>query len=296
MHISEQGFGELSQLISDALFHSAITHEHLKITTINEGAINRNFCVWATTKTVLDDKRAEVSEKRFLAKFFANNEKLPVNRRRQFRLQASLSKQGLAPKPIFLSEDQTVYIEEWVPALNSLGTEKQQITIAYLATLLNKIHSTTLDLTHLHQLDLSADWQHYMAFIFDDCYLHLNKEEKENLRQEHKDILPVLDAYQHEHQHDLVLCHHDLHLSHVSGNHSICFDWEYAAASSRYFDLACTIKSNEFSATQSNSLIETYAAASGLEVSVIKKCTGNAMELVNFTNKLWWLLTKDTNG
>ncbi|MFC3120341.1 phosphotransferase [Agaribacter flavus] len=290
MHLRSPEFIHILNTVIETQSSVDVALQSIDYIPVNAGAINNNVHVVAHCQA--SNKLAGEKGRwtfHFLAKRFVKNAQLPLDRLEVFHLQKRLASKQLAPMPLFLSDDHTLYIEEWV----DIPADTPSISPEKLADTLWRIHSTKVK---ANPLNLVQAWQQYLRYLCDDNTTDLSESEKLSLQAEYGAILPQYNSFQLTHGNDSVLCHHDLHRAHVSGVGSICFDWEYAAVSTIYFDLACTIKTNEYSENDAMRLLQQYAETSGRAFDVLKKCTFEAMFFVNFTNKLWCLLTKDTNG
>ena len=77
-----------------------------------------------------------------------------VNRAHQFALQQQLYRLGVAPQPIWLSDDETIWVEQWLE-----HSDSATLSILELANTLARIHSLPIT---ARPLDLASRWQHYI--------------------------------------------------------------------------------------------------------------------------------------
>lgn len=202
-----------------------------------------------------------------------------VKRKHQFALQQQLYEVGIAPQPIWLSDEETIWVELWEShnASDELSSTKRPVHT--LAETLARIHSLSIT---AKPLNLIARWQHYsdVAKLDTNSELYLKAQALEQ---------SVIKSEQDDE--DCVLCHNDLLINHLFlGKESAVkiIDWEYAAMGNRYFDLASCCLINKLDVNESEELVAHYA-----NVMNIDKC--DALEkfklhsnIVHITNDLWF--------
>lgn len=197
-----------------------------------------------------------------------------VIRPQQFALQQQLCQLNIAPKPIWLSDDESIWVELWQP-----NTGVAQRTPGTLANVLARIHQLSV-VTRL--LNLSSRWQHYLhiAALSEGDELF---DRAEQLRS------AVLHSEQVDG--DVVLCHNDLLSDHVlcrEGNTPVVIDWEYSAMGNRYFDLASCCLTNKLDETECKQLVLCYANILSIphheawDKFIVQK------DIVDVTNALWF--------
>ncbi|WP_269517758.1 phosphotransferase [Alteromonas sp. BMJM2] len=236
-----------------------------------------------------------------------------VKRREQFVLQQSLSRLGAAPEPIWLSADETIWVEQWIDCdANQIkqdnnaqessvqkndkqaNSQPEALTPQQMAQVLAQLHALPVS---GHPLNLYERWQHYLevanitstSALFDKvCELkhHVINSERtfsdgSDAENRHNDNVT---------ESDIVICHNDLLRAHVLKATAIpplLIDWEYAAIGNRYFDLASCCLINGFTEAESAQLVNTYADEMNIcpqrALSQYKLFT----DIVDVTNALW---------
>ena len=197
-----------------------------------------------------------------------------VNRTHQFVLQQQLCQLDIAPKPIWLSDDERIWVEYWHP-----NTRLAQRNPETLANVLARIHQLPVT---ARPLNLAARWQHYLHVASlsegDALYDRATALRSAVLRSEQVDE-------------DLVLCHNDLLYSHVlcrEGSTPVVIDWEYSAMGNRYFDLASCCLINELDDATSNKLVSCYADILSISHGEAKEKFSLHKDIVSTTNALWF--------
>ncbi|WP_346993526.1 choline/ethanolamine kinase family protein [Alteromonas gracilis] len=219
----------------------------------------------------LQDKQAYVD---FAVKWLGDDDFSGVNRNHQFALQQQLYQQHIAPKPIWLSDDERIWIESWQP-----NTRVAQRNPETLANVLARIHQLPVT---ARPLDLSSRWQHYLisAEVSEDDALYA------------KAIKLKSSVLRSEQMHnDIVLCHNDLLFSHVlcrKEDTPVVIDWEYSAMGNRYFDLASCCLINDLSEATSYKLLECYVDILSLSHHEAREEFDVHKEIVHVTNALWF--------
>lgn len=210
----------------------------------------------------------------YFLKYLQNTHFTPLDRRVAFELQTQVAKSGLAPMPLHLCTQQQIHIEEWIE-VSAVGDFSRDNWIGKTAATMAKIHQLPVQTA---AIDLPAHWQGYLDYIPPRYHTSLRQR-----------IAACCDVWQSSN--DLCLCHHDLSFQHFAGfNVAMVFDWEYAALGDRYFDLACSILSNQLSAAETRSLLAAYAAiVPGLTASMVAEKVAAMEPLARLTSELWQL-------
>lgn len=252
-----------------------VKNDNFYITPINSGAINLNYKIEDGTKT-------------FLLKIFTRNSVLPISRLTVFKMQEELAILGLAPQPIFLNDEGTIYCEQWIYVnddnekalekdsqyLSAAGTV-QPSKVEILAEVLYNIHTSFVS-SSLVALD--KHWQVY--------WQRLDSPSKA-LREKYRALTLVWEAYVKKNIDDFVLCHNDLHIDHISYPQGPVFDWEYAGLCCRFLDIANCCSINTLSQQETVKLCEHYAHLSDQNGQVVIEKVQEMSALVDFTNQLW---------
>ncbi|KXJ59399.1 MAG: choline kinase [Alteromonas sp. Nap_26] len=197
-----------------------------------------------------------------------------INRTHQFVLQQQLYKLNIAPEPLWLSDDERFWVEQWQP-----NTQSCQRNPETLANVLARIHQLPVT---ARPLNLTGRWQHYMEVgqLAPDDALYLKAM---NLRSS------VLKSEQDDE--DLVLCHNDLLSSHVlcrQGDMPVVIDWEYAAMGNRYFDIASCCMINKLEPSTCHQLLACYAKLLSIPLDIAQEKLAQHKEIVSLTNALWF--------
>lgn len=229
------------------------------------GTINYNF-------------KVSDGERSVLMKVFKQGSVLPINRNDVFALQQQLAILNLAPYPLLLSDDNTIYFEQWLDGL-SIGQVAQNNpnAITSLATTLYSIHNNYI---YAPILPLEQHW---------DAYLKLITSPSNELIAEVSNMKTMLRAYEELNKGDYVLCHNDLNIDHLCHNSEKVIDWEYAACGCRYYDIASCADINELSHEDCMLLCEEYANLSSQNIVEVQQKVQNVYKLVRFTSKLWYI-------
>lgn len=206
-----------------------------------------------------------------LVKQTTHNLELPIDREQVFAMQKQLYKVGLAPEPLFLSHDHSIYCEHWI---NCEQIPADQ-TIYALAHSLFNIHRSDVEAS---ELDLGQHWSIYWRQLHNPSA---------DLNQQYENMQVLWAQYAHKHRHEFVLCHNDLHIRHVSYLSGPLFDWEYAQRGCRYFDLSSCIKVNQFNQEQKIQLLTEYSKIAGICVENVVKRVDEVACMLDFTYQLW---------
>jgi len=221
-------------------------------------SINRNFKVTDGNQTLL-------------LKVFNNANSLPINRRNVFNMQEELAILGLAPLPLFLNDDATIYCEQWI----EFPKHNETALIQLLAEALYSVHSSFVSAP---LLALDEHWEAYWQQL---------KDPNEALQQQYSLAKKQWQTYVSQYRDEFTLCHNDLHLNHLSYNNGPLFDWEYAGLGCRYFDIASCCAVNELSSSQIVELCKNYAELANRSANDVLEKVTDSSKLVTFTYELW---------
>lgn len=227
------------------------------------GAVNSSYILTTPTQC-------------FFMKTFESDQVNQLNRKELFDVQKIIWQNGLACEPIYLSNAHSFQLDAWVEshtlASNELGEEQKYIQ---LANALSQIHRLELNGP---LLDLPLQWANY-----------LKRLPKSNFIKEHKLAQSLANIWYQAPKSDLVFCHNDLSLQHVTvQTPPIIFDWEYCAYSNRYFDIAACIEVNQLNGHQQESLLVQYAKLSNVALDILTEKVNDMLPLVNLTSHLWY--------
>nr|WP_268820165.1 phosphotransferase [Paraglaciecola sp. G1-23] len=220
------------------------------------------------------------NKQNYFVKVFISDDMVNIDRRRQFIQQQKLASLGIATKPIYLSSEQTFQVDEWAYGTSLLDVEMpEQQKYQALGKALAKIHGIENNPElNLPLLDLPTRWQDYLT--------------KANLALSQSEAVEIegwTNSWYTAQATDNCVCHNDLSLQHVLFNSSgIIFDWEYAAFSNRYFDIASCLQINQASSSDEQTLITEYAVLSNIPELEVKSKVNAMKPLVKFTNKIWF--------
>lgn len=196
-----------------------------------------------------------------------------VDRFQQYVLQQQLAERGVAPKPIWLSDDELIWVEDWEDNSESHTSQRTPQALAYV---LAHIHS--LPITS-KPLNLYERWLHYIQVA--------GLSEGDKLYESAMQLR--LSAMKSERDSDeQVLCHNDLFAHHIlQATTPVIVDWEYAAMGNRYFDVAACAKINGMDEAQTLALSTSYALVTSKDKDEVVAQVNHHMKLVNVTNDLW---------
>lgn len=232
----------------------------------------------ATVKPVVSGEvnhvyRIRDGEQAFAVKWVGDDTFSGIDRFHQYVLQGQLARRGIAPEPVWLSDDERLWVEEWIDTnRDSLETD----TTHTLASVLADIHSQPIT---ARPLGLSARWDHYIQSA---GLLH-----DEDVMARSRSLRPLLLATE-QNLDDLVLCHNDLSYGHiVDQNRHIVVDWEYSAMGNRYFDIASCAMINQLSEAERDRLCSHYADQTGIASATVSEQVAQQWDVVAFTNRLW---------
>ncbi|MEH6713650.1 MAG: phosphotransferase [Paraglaciecola polaris] len=239
-------------------------HEGFSLEQIQKGgAVNTSYCL-------------STAHQRLFLKTFESDLINQLDRKQLFDVQNVIWRQGMACEPVYLSNTHAFQLDAWVESktlANSGLSDKQQIT--QLADALVQIHALAVNGP---TLDLPSQWAKYLR--------HLPQP---SITAEYKLARTLARHWYDTPTNDLVFCHNDLSLQHVTvQTPRIIFDWEYCALSNRYFDIAACIEVNGLSDWQHNILLAHYAKNSHISIEVLADKVQEMLPLVNLTSRLWY--------
>ncbi|MEW9798193.1 phosphotransferase [Alteromonas sp. CYL-A6] len=213
------------------------------------------------------------AQQAFAVKWVGEDTFSGIDRFHQFVLQEQLARRGMAPRPVWLSDDGRLWVEVWV---NTACVPVETDVVYTLASVLAHIHNQPVT---ARPLNLEARWEHYIEVAGLDAASALVKQADQ--------LRPRLRASQSS-TNDLVLCHNDLSYGHIiDQQHHIVVDWEYSAMGNRFFDLASCVMINDLSERQSERLCFYYAEQAGLPLHQVTRALAVQSDIVALTNELW---------
>jgi len=227
------------------------------------GAINRSYYL-----------RDESSE--FMVKEFQGESSLCIDRQERFDLQLTLSDKGLAPKPIYLSTDTGVYVEQWIKQHRSqmlLIFDERHINS--LARALTRVHKSNVK---AKALDLPKDWSQYLTTQPNPTSVLIDGVKKQTQKW---------NASMEATPHNQVFCHNDLVWAHLCVSTDIILDWEYAGIGNRYFDLLSCVKVNGFNTKQHDLLLNAYAKQNNIPLKEVHEGCLQQTDFIELTYQLW---------
>lgn len=253
------------------------------------GAVNRVYRVQDPANSLLSlsegNPQITVHEKLedvpidLAVKWLGDDDFSGVQRKHQFALQQQLYEVGIAPQPIWLSNDETIWVEQWESDSASTGLSSSRHASLTLAETLMRIHSLSIT---AKPLNLVSRWRHYCEVAkldtSSDLYLNAQALRKNVIKSEQDDE-------------DCVLCHNDLLTNHLllGKNNTIkIIDWEYAAMGNRYFDLASCCLINKLDMNESEELVAHYAKVMNIDEGDALNKFKLHTEIVQTTNDLWF--------
>ncbi|GGW74145.1 choline/ethanolamine kinase family protein [Alteromonas halophila] len=231
-----------------------------QVETRASGDVNRVF-------RITDKSRA------YAVKWVGDDTFTGIDRFHQYVLQGQLAQRGLAPEPVWLSDDERLWVENWVETgRQALTTDRTEI----LARVLADIHSQPIT---ARPLALSGRWDHYIQAA--------DLLGNEAVMTRCQALRPLLLASE-QNVDDLVLCHNDLSYGHIVDQKAhVVVDWEYSAMGNRYFDIASCAMINDLSDLQCQRLCQHYAQQTGIDVQTVATQVEQQWDVVAFTNRLW---------
>lgn len=235
-----------------------INSTQFEVKSILSKSINRNF-------------KISDGEQTLLLKVFNKNNKLPISRSKVFALQEELAILGLAPLPLFLNDENTIYCEQWI----AFTKYKHHDLVRLLADSLYSVHNSFVSAP---LLALDEHWEAYWQQI---------ESPSTELQDQYELVKKQWHNYKDKCRDQFVLCHNDLHSDHLSYTNGPLFDWEYAGLGCRYFDIASCCAINQLSEAQTVELCKNYADLANQNVDEVLNSVTFASGLVSFTYELW---------
>lgn len=230
---------------------------------LSGGAINRSY--------YLND-----DSKEFMVKEFQGESSLCIDRQERFELQLSLFNKHLAPKPIYLSVDTGIYVEQWIKQHTSqMLFVFDDRHINTLATALTRVHKSNIK---AKLVDLPKEWHQYLTTLVNPslCLVdEITKETEKWIRGRELD------------SHDQVFCHNDLVWAHLCVPTKLILDWEYAGIGNRYFDILSCAKVNNLNTQQHDLLLTTYAKKNNIPINVVYDGCSQQASFMELTYQLW---------
>jgi thiamine kinase-like enzyme len=230
---------------------------------LSGGAINRSY--------YLGDDPNE-----FMVKEFLGESSLCIDRQERFELQLILWKKKLAPKPIYLSSDTGIYVEQWIKQHTSqllLVFDDRHINT--LATALTRVHKSKIK---AKLIDLPKQWHQYLTTLVSPSLCLV----KEVTTETEKWITGIELA-----SHDQVFCHNDLAWAHLCVPTKIILDWEYAGIGNRYFDILSCAKVNSLNIQQHDLLLTAYAKQNNIPINEVYDGCLQQASFMELTYQLW---------
>lgn len=260
------------ELILKELSSSDLFTDNCQLTAIKGGAVNKSY-------QLLDNGRLYFVKVFTTDQVFSCEDIVNIDRAKQFTQQQQLALLGMCAEPYYLSSNQSFQVDTWAEGLSLLDVDLADTQkYSYLAQSLVNIHKIeNTPALALPSLDLPTKWQEYLSF----SKMNLTTTESSQLKRWTK----VWSATDTE---DVCVCHNDLSLQHVLvGESRLVFDWEYAAYSNRYFDIASCLLINQANAASEELLLSRYAQLTGIALLEVETKVADMKPLVNFTNKVW---------
>lgn len=246
----------IAQLLKEAMNLQA----EVSLTPLDSGDVNKVY-------------KLTSGDVAFAVKWVGEDTFSGIDRFHQFVLQEQLAQRNLAPKPVWLSDDGRLWVEQWI---DTTRVPVETDVIYTLASVLADIHSQPIT---ARPLNLETRWQHYI----DVAALESSSPLVVKSQQLTGTVRQAMASNS-----DWVLCHNDLSYGHIiDQQHHIVVDWEYSAMGNRFFDLASCAVINELSEKQSDRLCFYYAEKSDLPLHSVTKSFATQQELVFLTNELW---------
>jgi thiamine kinase-like enzyme len=212
-----------------------------------------------------------------MVKCFEAEQSLCIDRQERFDLQTQLAKKRLAPKPLYLSAENGIYVEEWVKQHRSqLLLFFDELHINSLASALTRIHKVKIKTS---RVNLPREWQQYLTALSNPSSFLID----EVTRTAEKWIEITESAPQ-----DDVFCHNDLHWSHLCMPTKTILDWEYAGIGNRYFDILSCAKVNHLDANQHDLLLSAYAKQNNIPINEVYDACSQQASFLELTYRLWY--------
>lgn len=213
----------------------------------------------------------------YMVKHFQSEDSLGIDRQERFDLQLQLSKKRLAPKPIYLSAEHGIYVEQWIKQHRSqLLLFFDELHINALAAALTRIHQSNVK---AKSVDLPNEWQRYLLSLPDPSSFLI--EQVTTLTEQWIECNENYPA-------DVVFCHNDLAWAHLCGPTKIVLDWEYAGLGNRYFDLLSCAKVNGFKSKQHDELFNAYSKLNEIPINDVYEGCQRQANFIELTYQLWY--------
>ena len=169
---------------------------------------------------------------------------------REYASNVAASKLGIAPNVILYVPEKKIMITEFIPSAKKIDLNHSE-TVARLADRIKTLHSSKISFPTLFSpYDCIRDY--YQKAL--DLGVVVPESVKENL-------LPWIESLEKWTENSFnVPCHLDLHSGNLidDGKNLWLIDWEYAAMSDPYFDLATLAATENFSDLQMEELLSYY--------------------------------------
>jgi hypothetical protein len=221
-----------------------------------------------------------------------------------FALQQRLFAMGMAAEPIYLGSQisscangkstghDLLWVEAFVPAADTeqSATSVQSLTLSQtLARALAQLHKAPID-TSIRLLDPINQCKALISNLHTSNVTNATNATNtaHKLTQELDTLLNDMQQLTLHHN-EPVLCHNDLHLSHVRADYT-CVDWEYAAMGPRYFDVAMCVVINQLSNNEQTQLFTQYAQLTQKNIDEVAQQTALYIRLALIINHAWALL------
>lgn len=195
-----------------------------------------------------------------------------IDRFHQYVLQEQLAQRALAPQPVWLSDDESLWVEQYIPPSASGYADH----VPLLGEVLAAIHALPIT---ARPLQLTKRWQHYIRSA---------QLSPSNPLVRQANVLNETLHLDYDDDAVLAFCHNDLSLGHVlSARPPVVVDWEYAGMGNRFFDLAGCAAINNMSDTDCATLCRAYADAARLSESEVSRQFREQQAVVAVTFGLW---------
>lgn len=236
--------------------------QDIQVRSIPGGMVNTSHCVC-------------VEQQAYFLKQFASASSIPIKREQAFAHQGKVAELGLAPRPLYLANNNDFQLDTWV-MVGALPV--------CLSTLNEKCQQLAKVLAHLHQLPFSGA----LLNLRDDWAFYLAHNQQQLSDAEQAELEGLLAYFDSECQAETVLCHNDLAFAHIMQySPPLLIDWEYSAMSSPYFDVAASITINQLNTEQRALVIKHYAQQRGLDELWVHEKVLKMLAIVRKTNELW---------
>lgn len=268
----------LLELKSSGCFSS-----ELALKSIQGGAVNSSF-------KLIDGQSV------YFVKVFSPDLALDINRKIKFEQQQSLAKLALAPKPVYLSQHQRFQIDHWVEEKSLFELSHSQLSLTQSRQHLsssNVYHYLAQRMAFIHQIEVIPELKLESLDLPSKLYEYMDLGEKYLSTNAEAAVKDITDVWYQAVNETSCLCHNDLSLQHVVLPPSrMVFDWEYAACSSPYFDIAASLIVNKTEVSDEEVFINSYASALNMSAAEVKQKVQDMKSLAILTNQLWFAAAK----